>query len=69
MWLISHPSRAADGPAVWVEKDVHGMRQNFPDQAMLKMPEVMDTNASNGKAFSQMRVDGFDTFAQSVSCK
>jgi hypothetical protein len=43
------------------------MSQNFADQAMLKMPEIMNTNVVNAKAFSQMRTNGFNTLSDTFT--
>ena len=37
-----------------VEKDPNRMRQDFPDQAMLKMPQIVHPQAGDGKALGQM---------------
>ena len=36
--------------ALEVQKDPYGMGQDFADQAMLKMPQIMHAQASNGDA-------------------
>jgi hypothetical protein len=46
-----------------IKKDADGMGQDFPNQAMVEVPEVVDANASYGKAFSQVRPHGFDFLA------
>ena len=45
-------------------KTTYGMGQDFADQAMLKMPQTMHAQASNGEALGQMRAHGFYAFAQ-----
>ena len=47
-----------------VEKDPNGMRQDFADQAMLKMPQIMHPQAGDGKALRQMRAHRFYPLAQ-----
>ena len=46
-----------------VENNGHGMRQHLADQAMLKMPQVMHTDARDGKTFGEMRSHRFDLLA------
>lgn len=47
-----------------VKKDPNGMGQDFPDQAMLKMPQLMHSQAGDSKALRQMRAHGFHALAQ-----
>ena len=54
-------------PELEIEKDADGVRQHLTNQAMLKMPEIMDTNPRDGKAFCQMRSHGLDTLAQAFA--
>ena len=49
--------------ALEVQKDPYGMGQDFADQAMLKMPQIMHAQASNGEALGQMRAHGFYALA------
>jgi hypothetical protein len=43
------------------------MSQNLADQAVLKMPEIMDTNLIYSKAFCQMRTNRFNKFPDSLA--
>ena len=52
------------GVALEVEKDPYGMSQDFADQTMLKMPQIMHAQAGDGKALGQMRAHGFYSLAQ-----
>jgi hypothetical protein len=47
-----------------VKKDPNGMGQDFPDQAMLKMPQIIHSQAGDSKALCQMRAHGFHALAQ-----
>ena len=38
-----------------VQKDPHGIDQDFADQAMLKVPQIMHSQASDGEALGQTR--------------
>jgi len=40
------------------------MSQDFANEAMVKVPEIMDANAGHGKAFRQMCAHRFDSFTQ-----
>ncbi len=45
-----------------VERDSYGVSQDFADQAMLKVPQVMHANTRHSKALTQVRSDRFDFF-------
>jgi len=47
-----------------VEKDPPRMCQDFPNQAMLKMPQIVHPQAGYGKALGQMRAHGFHSLPQ-----
>jgi len=47
-------------PEVKIQKDADSMHQHFANEAMLEMPEIMDTNAGDRKALGQVRPRGFD---------
>jgi hypothetical protein len=47
-----------------IEKDPHRMCQDFPNQAMLKMPQIVHPQAGDGKALRQMRAPGFYSLPQ-----
>ena len=40
------------------------MREDFANQTMLKVPQIMDAKAGYRKAFGQVRAYGFNSFAQ-----
>src|SRR5215475_16038148 len=42
------------------KKDAHGRCQHFTNEAMLKMPQIVDTNTSHGEALRQVRTHGFN---------
>ena len=48
-----------------LQVEAHGecMCEYFADQAMLKVPEVVDTDTIDGKALCEVSVDGFDQLA------
>jgi len=41
------------------------MCQDFANQSMLKMPQVMHPNRIHGESFGQMRANGLDDFTDS----
>lgn len=43
------------------------MSQDFADQAMLEMPEIMNTDLINAKSFGQMRTDGFNQLSDTAT--
>jgi hypothetical protein len=43
------------------------VRQDFPDQAMLKMPEIMDTDLVYLETLGQMRANGFYELANTLA--
>jgi hypothetical protein len=54
-------------PELEIQKDADGMRQHLTNEAMLKMPEIMDANPRDGKAFGQMRPHRLDPLAQAFA--
>ena len=46
-----------------IQKDANGMREDLANHTMVKVPEVVDANAGNGKAFGQVCPHGFHFFA------
>ena len=51
-------------PQVKVEKHADGMGQDFANQPMLEVPEVMPAYTGDRKAVRQVRADGFHPLAQ-----
>ena len=47
-----------------IEEHPHGMRQHFTDEAVLKVPQLMDADASHRKPFGQVGSHGFHALAQ-----
>jgi len=47
-------------PEVKIQKDADSIHQQFANEAMLEMPEIMDMNAGDRKALGQLRPRGFD---------
>lgn len=46
-----------------IQKDADSMGQDFTNQAMVEVPQIMDANAGDGKAFGQVRSHSFDCLA------
>ena len=48
-------------PELKIDEDAYGMGQDFANQPVLIVPQIMDANAGHSKPFGQVRAKPFQT--------